>query len=157
MKKIIGAVTPFFMAAAIFFITFSSVSVLTATGNSNYPTIKDGSFEIAEKFGTTFVKRGKFVIFDYNDSIYSKRVIGLPGETIEIVNSVIYINGSPLNEDYIFLSSDNMIPSQKNMAAITLKDNEYFLLGDNRCTSADSRTFGPVDGNNILGTVLNFH
>lgn len=75
-----------------------------------------------------------------------KRVIGLPGETIRCRNNVIYIDGKPLDDSYAYGSTDNF-------QEIKLGDDEYFVMGDNREVSLDSRVIGVIKKNEIDGTV----
>ncbi len=102
-------------------------------------------------------QRGEVVVFHYpNDpkQFFIKRVIGLPGETVEISEGKVKIyntdhaNGVALNETG-YLDQDFTAASQ----TVTLKPNQYFLLGDNRSSSLDSRFFGPVDYKFIVGRV----
>ena len=85
------------------------------------------------------------------EDCYIKRVIGLPGETVQIVGSDILINGEVLEESY---GKDPISRAGVASEPITLEENEYFVLGDNREVSEDSRTFGPVSGENICGKVI---
>lgn len=85
------------------------------------------------------------------EECYIKRVIGLPGETVQIVGSDILINGEVLEESY---GKDPISRAGEASEPITLEENEYFVLGDNRTVSEDSRTFGPVSSENICGRVI---
>lgn len=85
------------------------------------------------------------------EECYIKRVIGLPGETVQIVGSDILINGEVLEETY---GKDPISRAGVASEPITLEENEYFVLGDNRTVSEDSRTFGPVSSENICGRVI---
>jgi signal peptidase I len=76
-----------------------------------------------------------------------KRVIGLPGETVEVRNGVVYVNGAPLPEPF---PHDLGTESRE---AIVLGPLNYYVMGDNRDNSNDSRTFGPVQREYILGRV----
>ena len=95
------------------------------------------------------VKRDSIVVLrelDDNEKII-KRIIGMPGETIEITNGVIYINDKRYNDIYSYGETSDY---QK----VTLKDDEYFILGDNRLISKDSRYFGPIKAESIIGTAV---
>jgi len=95
-------------------------------------------------------QRGEVVIFKYpkNPKVYFiKRVIGLPGETVEIQDGLVFVNGQELSEAYVenFLADDYSL--------VTLGSTEYFLMGDNRANSKDSREIGPVGRGYIIGKV----
>ncbi|MYC31033.1 MAG: signal peptidase I [Chloroflexi bacterium] len=78
---------------------------------------------------------------------FVKRVIGLPGDRIEIVDGRVAINGAVYSEPYV------NGPFSTNMASITMKEGEYFVMGDNRAHSNDSRSWGPVPEKNVVGKV----
>lgn len=79
-----------------------------------------------------------------------KRVIGLPGETVTIANGQVRINGQPIDEPYL-----NGLSTQcSQYCRVTLGPGQYFVLGDNRPNSLDSRSFGPVTADNIVGQVI---
>ena len=78
-----------------------------------------------------------------------KRIIGIPGDTIEIVNNQVFLNGALLKESY----SENSSLEYFNIK-ITIPQNKYFVLGDNRLVSYDSRYFGLIDTSSIQGKVL---
>jgi len=104
--------------------------------------------------------RGEVVIFHYpldTKKFFIKRIIGLPGETIEIKNNIITICNSDcvtdinkiiLNEPYVKLNKT--LPPRAD-STVTLKDEEYYVLGDNRSVSSDSRVWGPVRRDLITG------
>lgn len=117
----------------------------TVSGTSMEPTLHNGDFLLVSKIPTYFknYKRGDILIIDSPDlnEFYVKRLIGLPGETIEIQDGKVFIDGKWMKEFY----TDQETVSYAN-AKWTLGNNEYFVLGDNRGTGAsnDSRLFGPV-------------
>ena len=78
-----------------------------------------------------------------------KRVIGLPGETISIVDGDVFVDGIALEGEYAFITADGGVAS----TPYTLGDDEYFLMGDNRSGSADSRMYGAFDDDSIKGVV----
>ena len=98
-------------------------------------------------------ERYDIVVFPYRleeNTYYIKRIIGLPGETVQIVDGYVYINGVQLDEHY-----GNEIMEKPGIAAepVTLGEDEYFVLGDNRNNSQDSRTasVGVIHRDEILG------
>ena len=76
-----------------------------------------------------------------------KRVVGMPGDALEIRHGSVYIDGKRLNEPYVEQRDDFTYPE------VTLGPEEYFLMGDNRAHSGDSRLWGPVPRQNIVGKV----
>ena len=99
-------------------------------------------------------KRGDVVVFlpngNENSSYYVKRVVGLPGETIQIIDGYVYIDGRFYAEDE---SYDKIADAGIAQAPLKLNNNEYFVLGDNRNNSEDSRSanIGPVETEDIIG------
>ncbi len=84
----------------------------------------------------------------------SKRIVGLPGDYIEIVNNKVFRNGSNINEKYIYENALDNNRATKNMKRMRVPKNSYFVLGDNRNWSYDSRYFGVVYNSAIFGKVL---
>lgn len=114
------------------------------SGDSMQATLWDGDNLIVDKISYRFrdPKRYEIIVFPYRyaeDTYYIKRIIGLPGETVQIIDGYVYINGEKLDEDYGLEVMNN----PGNAAnPITLGEDEYFVLGDNRNRSADSRETG---------------
>lgn len=127
-------------------------------GTSMFPTYHNGEHLIANKVIYSFKKpqRGDVVIFSYSDTQdFIKRVIGLPGDTISIKDGRYYVNGEVLDESKyldstVFTSGGEYLSEGEE---ITVPDKMYFVSGDNRPHSSDSRAFGPVDQNDIKGKV----
>lgn len=86
------------------------------------------------------------------ESASIRRIVGLPGETVQIMDGTVYINGYPLKEDY---RSGDMTYGGTASSALTLNNDEYFVMADNRSNNFDSRdsTVGPVPGTDIIGKV----
>jgi len=135
------------------------------SGISMSPTLSDGENLIVDKLSYRFSdpKRFDVVVFKYlyqDNRYYIKRIIGLPGETVqieivynddkEVVGNNIYIDGEILEENY---GSELMTNAKRAAQSITLGENEYFVLGDNRNYSSDSRDsdVGNVNLSQIVG------
>ncbi|QJB55502.1 signal peptidase I [Pseudodesulfovibrio sp. zrk46] len=102
-------------------------------------------------------ERGDIVVFKFPEDEtkdYIKRVIGLPGDTVEIKNKVVYINGEPLDEPYVRHTKADMQPIRDNFGPYTIPEGRYFMLGDNREGSFDSRWWGTVKREKIVGKAL---
>lgn len=130
------------------------------SGSSMDPTFEDGQYLIIDEISYYFNKpeRNQVVVFRYpnNPSKYFiKRVIGLPGETIIVKDNRVTIKnkknpeGFALSEDYV-----KNPDFQNRDIEIKLGEKQYFLMGDNRAASSDSRDWGPVDSKYITGQVL---
>ena len=112
-------------------------------GSSMMDTLQDHEIMFVTKFDYLFgePQSGDIVICKYPESTknFVKRLIGLPGDTLEIKNNVVYRNGEALPETYL-TPERNDSPFYGNMALRTLGDDEYFVMGDNRDNSRDSRS-----------------
>jgi signal peptidase I len=124
-------------------------------------TLEPGQYVLVDKLTPRFdtYKRGDIVVFDpptdwdSEGTPYIKRVIGLPGDTIEIRDDgLVYVNGVALAEPYVYSDeSDGQSQATTAPATWTIPGGEYFLMGDHRSNSKDSRVFGPVAGDRIIG------
>ena len=128
-------------------------------GQSMEPNFENGDYliidEISYRFGSP--QRGEVVVFKYPQNPsqrYIKRIVGLPGETVEIEDGkVIIFNqvGSQILDESDYLPASCQTPGD---ARVSLNEDEYFVLGDNRVSSADSRSWGSLPKENIVGRVL---
>ena len=105
------------------------------------------------------LRRGDVVVFESpleNDKLLIKRVIGLPGENFKIVDGKVYINGNLLNEDSYLQSNEYTFVEKyfENNVEYYIPNDSYVVLGDNRDESTDSREWGYVDINSIIGKVI---
>ena len=125
-------------------------------GNSMYPTYKNGEYLMANKLTYRFgePRRGDVIIFKYSDTQdFIKRIIGIPGDTIMVKDGKVYVNGTQLDEstyleETVYTSGGDYLTEGET---ITIGESQYFVLGDNRPHSSDSRTFGPIEENQIKG------
>lgn len=83
---------------------------------------------------------------------YIKRLIGMPGDEIELKNDVVFLNGKRLYEGYLEEGTPTL-PDNPAYVSLKLKDNEYYLMGDNRLNSSDSRTWGVANKDDLIGPV----
>ena len=125
------------------------------SGSSMDNTFKDGDYVLVDKISYRFMnpKAGDVVVFDppasaENTSRFIKRVIATPGKTIIIKENSTYIDNTKVQENFVDY------PSQKTSEAITLNKDQYFVMGDNRYVSYDSRYWGPIVKDEIQGRVL---
>lgn len=141
--------------AVVFFITKVLVKPVQVKGESMYPTLQDKEIGVSNMIGyhMSGLKRFDIAIIyirDKNEYIV-KRVIGLPGETVSYQSGQLYINGEPfdepfLDEEYVSTYGDSFM---EDVEPVTLAENEYYCLGDNRPHSSDSRYYGPFKKDEI--------
>ena len=156
-KKVLSTVVWLAAVVALSWLLVTFVAQRTdVNGSSMYPTLEDGDQLIADKLSYRFRDPERFdiVIFPYQyaeNTYFIKRIIGLPGERVRIdEQGTIYINGEVLEEDYGYETIEN-----PGLAAqeIQLGDDEYFVLGDNRNVSEDSRypDVGNIKRSDLIG------
>lgn len=143
-------------------IRFFIFQPFSVQGQSMVPSFEHKDYLIIDEISYRFREpiRGEVVVFKYpydKSQYYIKRLIGLPGERVVIKDNIVTVysgehaDGLVLDEPY--LKSDSMTLSFDNDLDKTLKEKEYFVLGDNRENSSDSRVFGPVHEDFIIGRV----
>lgn len=127
------------------------ITPIRVNGDSMNPTLKDGEIMILNKIGYSIngVERFDIVVVDYNGDKLIKRVIGLPGETLKYENNVLYINGQEIEEPYLNESTEDF--NITSLGYSKIPRDCYFVLGDNRDDSKDSRIIGCVSEKQIKG------
>ena len=155
VKEVLSWVVYFGVVILLTYLIIHFVGQRTVVdGRSMNPTLNDGDNLIVEKISYRFRDPERFdiIVFPYDDShYYIKRIIGLPGETVQIdLDGVIYINGEILEEDY---GKETILDPGRAIDPITLGDDEYFVLGDNRNNSKDGRNelVGNIRRDDIIG------
>lgn len=167
LEDILGFIKVFVVSAIVILLFVNFVAhPVRVDGRSMYPTLKDGEFGFTNVGGVLLngVKRGDIVVVTMEEkgqkTHWVKRVIGMPGDTISCVHDIVFINGKVLDEtqyidpDYRQSCVDqfgyfNKVPNADNtdvqdFEEVKLGDDEYYVMGDNRPYSKDSRYVGPV-------------
>ncbi|GCE10329.1 signal peptidase I [Tengunoibacter tsumagoiensis] len=131
-----------------------SVQQFHIQGSSMEPTLHNQEYIIVNKAAYLFAppERGDVIVFEYPlnpHENYIKRVIAVPGDVVSVIDETVIVNGVTLHENYINKQDpENPYPSFRNHI---VAPDEYFVLGDNRGDSSDSRDWGLVPRDNILG------
>lgn len=152
-EMMIGTLVVIFLAFALTYFAGMRTSVI---GDSMEPALYNGQEILINRFvyKLSSPKRGDVIVFlpngNQNTHYYVKRIIGLPGETVLIKDGKVYIDGELLEEDE---SYDKIVDPGIAGNEILLENNEYFVLGDKRNSSEDSRSgnIGAIDNSNIIG------
>ena len=167
LEDILGFIKVFVVSAIVILLFVNFVAhPVRVDGRSMYPTLKDGEFGFTNVGGVLLngVKRGDIVVVTMEEkgqkTHWVKRVIGMPGDTISCVNDIVFINGKVLDEtqyidpDYrqscvdlcgCLINIKNTDNSDvQDFEEVKLGDDEYYVMGDNRPYSKDSRYVGPV-------------
>jgi signal peptidase I len=143
-----------FLALVVILFLYQPVKV---EGNSMQPSLEDQERIVINKlvfrFGLGEVARGDMIVFWFPgdpSKSYIKRVVGLPGDHVEIRDGTVIVNGQALQEAYVpFQYRDRL-----SLAEIQIQDGQYFVLGDHRSSSNDSRHWGPVPRHAIYGKAV---
>lgn len=119
-------------------------------GNAMSPALKSGDLIMYYRHGNTF-SSNDIVVLEYEEEIQVRRVMAIAGDTVDITEDGLVINGALQQERDI--NTDTLVYEGGIEFPVTLKENELFVLGDNRLESIDSRMYGPVNGDIVAGKV----
>lgn len=146
------------IAGAIFVVVYAFlIRPFQVTGQSMHPTFQNGEYVftnlLSQRFGP--LDRGDVIVFKAppsEDKDYIKRIIGIPGDRVKIENGKVYLNGSLLQEPYIApdIRTDARGFAQEGNE-VTVSEDTYFVMGDNRPFSSDSRDWGLVPFDKVIG------
>ncbi len=151
------------IALSIFLIVYLFVaSPHQVNGQSMVPNFQSGEYVLSDKVSYRLgnPKRGDVIVFHAPEAAncpkgtgcdFIKRVMGLPGETIAVHDNHIYVNNVAVDEPYIPKDFEILPGAATKNRTITLGPDEYFVCGDNRPYSSDSRAWGPITKNDIVG------
>lgn len=128
----------------------NSYTPMQIEGSAMLPSFKDGDRVLVEK-KVIEINRGEIIFFHFpkdTTRLYFKRVVGLPNETVSILNGKVSIDDKNLEEPYLDQTYNQ---SKSNLPPIKVPDRSYFVLGDNRDNSSDSRSWGTVKEELVVG------
>ena len=156
LKELMGWIVYIIIIVALAWVIITFVGQRTqVSGHSMETTLSHGDQLIVDKISYRFRDPDRYdiVVFPYKyeeNTYYIKRIIGLPGETVQIVDGYVYIDGQQLDEHY---GNEVMLDPGIAEEPVTLGDDEYFVLGDNRNNSQDSRAanVGVIHRKDLLG------
>lgn len=138
------------LAVAIWLVVNFATARYVVEGISMEPNFSTGQFLIVDKLTYRFFsepQRGDIIVFDYPGNTsddYVKRIVGLPGETIRIENGLVYVDGVLISEPYLDVITPGFYEE-------TIPPNSYWVMGDNRTSSSDSRSWGVLEQSFIIG------
>ncbi|MEC3608702.1 signal peptidase I [Bacillus glycinifermentans] len=162
-KEIISWIRTLLIAGAIVFVCrYFLFTPSTVLGDSMYPTLQNGNMVMVSKISE--INRFDKIIFHAPDADedYVKRVIGLPGDSIEMKNDVLYVNGKAYDEPYLkpnkkTLTGGKLLTDNFKLKELTgeskVPKDSLFVMGDNRQNSRDSRYFGFISKSSVVGKV----
>ena len=148
MKEKIKEISPYVLiVVVIVVIRIFLATPVKVDGDSMYNTLNDNDIVLLSKLSS--IGRFDIIVLKENDNNATiiKRVIGMPGDKVKIRNNKIYINNKIIEDEYAYGETSDY-------DEITLGDDEYFVLGDNRLISKDSRYFGAIKKSDIKGKAV---
>jgi len=156
METIVIALS-IFLVVYLFFMQPHQVN-----GQSMAPTFASGEYVLTDKVSYKIgdPQRGDVIVFHAPEAAqcpkgtgcdFIKRVLAVPGDTVEVKNNAVYINGAQLNEPYLPAGLEVLAGSYTKGRAVTMGPDEYLAVGDNRPYSSDGRAWGPINKSHIVG------
>ncbi|HUY69536.1 MAG TPA: signal peptidase I [Candidatus Tyrphobacter sp.] len=153
----------FIALAAVFIVKSYVAQPFVVQGSSMEPNFGPGDYLLVDELSPRFesLKTGEVVVFRYPQDpseFFIKRIIGLPGDKVTIENGRVYVNGKELSETYLPQGTETCLSSSYSLDScgnetVDLTADQYFVMGDNRAVSYDSRSWGPVAANLMMGVV----
>lgn len=154
LKKIIKEVYPYLIIVLIVILVRSFIiTPAVVDGKSMYPTLNNNNIVLLNKmdYKVNGLKRFDIVVVNYNGEKLIKRVIGLPGEHVEYKDNMLFIDGYLKDENFTHDDTSNF--KLETIGYLKIPGDKYFVVGDNRGNSIDSRMIGLIDKKDIKGKV----
>ncbi len=151
--------------SATAYVKANVVQAFKLPAGSMEPTLLIGDHFLVDRSpAARLPKRGDIIVFRFPEDPkkdFVKRVAAVGGDRVEIRDKVLLLNGSPVTEKYVVHSEKDMVPREvnprDNFGPVTVPPGSFFVLGDNRDRSYDSRFFGPIEGGKVKGTVRSIY
>ena len=150
MNKIREIIPYVLIILIVMLIRLFLITPVRVDGLSMYPTLKDGEIILLKKYDKLY-NRFDIIVADFEDTKIIKRIIGLPGETLRYENNILYINDEKIDEPFI---KETVLTSNFNISKFNvdkIPEDTYFVVGDNRNNSTDSRIIGFINKKDING------
>lgn len=150
LRALLDVLQTLILAIVLYFLIDAVIARVRVENISMQPTLQPGEFIVVNKLAYRFsgFQRGDVVVFHYNQQEdYIKRIIGIPGDRVEVADGVVRVNGVPLEEPYI-------AAPPMYTGSWVVPDGMVFVLGDNRNQSSDSHKWGFVAQDSIVGKAL---
>ena len=154
LKKFIKGAIPYVLIIIVVVLIRSFIiTPAVVSGDSMLPNLKNNNIVMLNKidYKVNGLERFDIIVLDYHGEKLIKRVIGLPGEHIKYKDNILYINNEPVNEPFKHAKTKDI--TLEAVGYITIPGDQYFVVGDNREVSVDSRMIGLIDKKDILGKV----
>ena len=154
LKKTLKKIYPYIIVVIVVVLIRSFIiTPAMVDGNSMLPNLQDNNVVILNKldYKLNDIKRFDVVVVNYNGEKLIKRVIGLPGEHVEYKNGLLYVNGFVTDENFKHADTNDF--KLETIGYLKIPGDKYFVVGDNRNDSVDSRVIGLIDKEDILGSV----
>ena len=156
MNKVVKEVLCYaFIIVLVLLFKHYIISPIRVDGDSMNPTLKDGDIMLLNEIGYRLhgVERFDIVVIDTPNDVIIKRVIGLPGDRIRYQDNILYVNDKEVDEPFEHDVTHNF-ELKELLNTDNVPQGKYFVLGDNRGNSKDSRSIGFIDANKIRGKVI---
>lgn len=150
LNKVVKEVIPYVLIVIfVIFIKTYVVTPIRVNGPSMNDTLHNKDIMLLDEISYRFseIKRFDIVVLKYKDEYIIKRVVGLPGEELEVKDNQLYINGKIVKQDFSHAKTNDI-------EKVAIEEDCYYVLGDNRVNSVDSRVIGSVNKNRIKGKAV---
>lgn len=146
-----GIVPYVIIIVAVILVRSYIITPVQVEGLSMFTTLNDKEILLLKKYDKNF-QRFDVIVFNYNGTKLIKRIIGMPGDTIEYKNNRLYVNGNYIKEPFLKNHQQTADFTLEELGYEKVPENYYFVMGDNRTNSTDSRIIGPIPVSDIEGT-----